>query len=472
MEIKNEFCNSDKVTNKESFRSLFEGQSGRQYASEYVQALTSFIDLQKDENTIDLSYVCFHEKCDFADENSLLTKIFKEKDILSDGSKITKRVNFSNCKFYALIEFIEITFEKRAVFEKAYFYNDTNFRKSIFKTDMDGIDLNSQGTIFEGVRFHKEAIFQETEFQDKAKFFRARFNEYTSFEGATFKELVEFENFISKDLFYFHNVTIGKINLIGSDIERANFINLKNIDSKKRVLAKENFANKDSVRYLKYHFESQNNITEANKYFAIEQEFFLDSLGEEDSPEPNKTINKISVWFNKYVSYYGTDWVRALIVMSFFSFLASFVYAFFDLPINESKDKLDEIKNYLIVFNSIEIFILWGGMYFNLFLYLLYDAYSKKYEIKPLIMFIVLLVIYLIIFTYFESLQQVRNSAIALINPLNIFNQDILFNRQTNFYHNINFYEKTALYGVFVKFVTTILIYQFIMALRHSTRRK
>ncbi len=280
MEIKNEFYISLQETDREYFNVLFIEQNDERTnipnAGEYNKALFDFISLQKYKATIDLSYICFHEAYNFTNHDLELNKIFEmvgflnrfQKDGKASGN-IIKRISFANAKFYKQVEFIRVDFEKQISFEGAYFYDNASFQESTFKEDVEGIEEKKRGTIFEGVRFHKEAIFQETEFQDQAKFFRVRFNEYTSFERAVFKKLIEFENFISKDLFYFHNVTIGKINLIGSDIERANFINLKSIDSKKPALTKENFANKDSVRLIKHHFESQNNITEANKYFAI-----------------------------------------------------------------------------------------------------------------------------------------------------------------------------------------------------------
>ena len=71
-----------------------------------------------------------------------------------------------------------------------------------------------------------------------------------------------------------------------------------------------------------------------------------------------------------------------------------------------------------------------------------------------------------------KILQNTNNKVITLLNPLNVFNQDLIYITKDKVYKNINYFESIALYGVIVKAITITLIYQFIISFRNSTRRK
>ena len=74
-----------------------------------------------------------------------------------------------------------------------------------------------------------------------------------------FNKDADFENSIAEDLFYFHNIKLGKLNLIGSHFDKANFLRLhNNSNSSNIVLTKENIANKDTGA----------DITLSNVYFG------------------------------------------------------------------------------------------------------------------------------------------------------------------------------------------------------------
>jgi hypothetical protein len=74
------------------------------------------------------------------------------------------------------------------------------------------------------------------------------------------------------------------------------------------------------------------------------------------------------------------------------------------------------------------------------------------------------------------EIQQIANKITTLINPFNIFNQDIFYqnfiDKHQHYLIYINYFEDIALYGVLVKAITITLIYQFIISFRNSTRRK
>lgn len=469
VDIKNEFCLTLNDEDKEKYKILF--RCLKDPSKQFNDLLKGFIKLQEDKGSIeiDLSFIYFPKQYDFTNKESSLNKIFKECNILNyyknkeekQCSKITKRINFANTIFKKQIEFIRVTFEKRVNFEGAIFLDDANFQGAIFEEDTYEIEDYQQGTLFEGVRFEKEAIFNEAEFKDKAKFFRVKFKDYSSFNKTKFHSKVSFENAISKDLFYFHDVSIGELNLIGFHYEKANFLVLTNIEDNK-TLSKKNFKNKDSVRIIKAHFEKQNNITETNDYFVIEQEFYIDLLKKDSTSYSNKKINLISLVFNKYVSNYGTDWVRVLIVMFGFGSLAGFGYSLFDT----------EDSYRYISFNKEEVVWQYVCIVVSILLYCFNYKKNKLFNF----LFFTAIIYYIQAFILYENLQKTTNKIITLINPLSIFNQDFYYietmKHHQHYFIHINNFENIALYGLLVKGVAIILIYKFIISFRNSTRRK
>jgi hypothetical protein len=489
-DIKNEFYTNLEDTEKEKYEILFrdnvEIEGFNESLENFIRLQISYyevkvtndknitntysIDIMNAKNVIDLSFIYFPQSYDFTDKNSSLNKILTECKICeyyNNGenklcSEITKRISFANAIFKKQTEFIRVTFEKKVSFEGTIFLDNVNFQGAIFKEDTESIEEKLRGTIFEGAKFKKEAFFNEAIFKDKAKFFRTKFNDYTSFNKTKFCNDVSFENAISKDLFYFHDVSIGKLDLIGFHYEKANFLILTNIDETNPTLTKNNFENKDTARIIKAHFEQQNNITETNDYFVIEQEFYLNLLYKENTSYSNKTINIISLYFNKFVSNYGTDWVRVLIVMFGFGFLASLFYL---IP------NIENSYRYM-VFTKEELRWQWIGFVLSIFMYVLYISYGK---LSKLILFF-LLMYYIQATIMYENLYNTTDKIITLINPLNIFNQDIYYvqnyEKYNHYFININYFENIAFYGVIVKGVAITLIYQFIISFRNSTRRK
>lgn len=378
----------------------------------YDDILKEFIELQADNNEIDLSFITFQNEI--------------EKTYFSDIAN--KKILFANCIFQKKAYFTDLIFKEEVNFEGAEFKEWANFNNTIFSKECS----------FESVLFTQEVEFKKTKFTDNAKFSSSRFKNFSSFEESIFEKEADFTNTIAKDLFYFHNVSLGNLNLIGSHLDKANFLRLHNKNKDNRVLLKNNLTNKDSARILKSHFENENNTTEANIYFVLEQEFYLELLTKEDSKYPNRIINQISLQFNKYVSNYGTDWVRVLIIIFGFGFLASLGYSFFE-----------EDCQYFI--SKRHWFI--GGVIFSAIMYFLYfNKYIQQ--------FILILFAYIISFIFSSDIQQITNSIATLINPLNIFKP------------NKEYFKEIVIYGVIVKGIVATLIYQFIISFRNSTRKK
>lgn len=435
----NAFYNTllDKVK-QNTFKDLF--VHNNEEVSSFNEKLKKFIELQKNNDEIDLSYIYFKE-----DIKTTFLQYINDK-----------KISFANSIFETKAYFTEFEFGDTANFEGAKFNGIANFNRVVFKKDCS----------FENVYFKKEVEFKKTEFTSNAKFSSSRFKKFASFEGAIFNKDADFENSIAEDLFYFHNIKLGKLNLIGSHFDKANFLRLhNNSNSDNIVLTKKNFANKDTARILKSHFDKENNIIETNIYFVIEQEFFIDLLRKKESKYPNRYLNLITVNFNKYISNYGTDWGRPLFVLFGLGYFFILLYSFLnDYNINDYR---------YIMIKSADYKWIICGMITSLLSYFLY---TSNYKITKLLLIIVMLYFIQAIFFYTE-LRELNNNIVTLLNPLNIFNQDLYYAYKTDSIYkeylvNINHFEKIALYGVIVKFITVLIFYHFIMALRNSTRRK
>jgi len=456
-EIKNKFYLALEENKQKDFDVLFKKGNDFNEIDDFNKKLKEFIRLQNLKKEIDLSYVCFHEHYDFTNENSSFRNILHKLNILKslkkkvgcglnkDNTKtwitINKPFNFGNAIFYKRVEFIRIIFEKQINFEGVKFESDVSFENSEFKFEY--LNKDNPEVNFEGIICKKEAIFNCAEFSHKVSFFRARFYDYTSFKDVTFNDEVDFENTVSKDIFFFHNVKLGKISFIGSHLENANFLRLK--DKDKKVLQKDNFQNKDSVRLVKAQYEKENNTTEVNWSFPLEQEFYLELLNKEKSYYPSNNINKISLLIHKYVSNYGTDWVKVLIVLFGMGFLLSLIYTFFHIQFPQD-----------VIFNKTEKKLLIFGIFFSMIIYYLYYQNQKIYK---LLLFIFIMY-YIQGMFEFDILQNTTNKIATLINPLNIFKS------------NKEYFKDIALYGIFVKAIISTLVYQFIISFRNSTRRK
>jgi len=131
------------------------------------------------------------------------------------------------------------------------------------------------------------------------------------------------------------------------------------------------FENKESSRFIKTHLEKENNVTESNKYFVIEQELYINELRNDKVKQVNNYQNLFVLYLNKFVSNFGTDWIRPIFVIFSFGFLASFLYILFS-----NNPTLFIFEQYPI---STKDILLWisGGFFISIVIYLLY--FYKKW---------------------------------------------------------------------------------------------
>lgn len=392
-----------------------------------------------DINNYDFSFIQFPpiqihksimKKVAFNDPLSIFSKyrnsinFYKAKfygDFTVNNSSFDIALNFENCTFLGNTIFKNVTFNKKEV-----------FKKSIFKKSI----------IFDNVNFNDITIFKSATFEDDVIFRGVTFNEWASFKDISSNQKLDFRYSRTKDFIDFSSSKICYIDLEHTRFNSAGFLNLNGINVHKEitVLNKSNFANKESARLIKAHFEKENNISEANKYFQIEQDLYLDELKNKTSLEANKEITKFVLRLNKYVSDYGTNWVKPLLVMLIFGFVAGLGYSFLE---NGNKEiNFSDKKEWLSI-----------GIIYSI---LIYYFYHKKIWVA----LTASIIVFLSVLMGDLHLREIGNHISTLINPLNIFKP------------KANYFESIALYGMLVKFSMSVLIYQFIMAFRQNTRRK
>jgi hypothetical protein len=123
------------------------------------------------------------------------------------------------------------------------------------------------------------------------------------------------------------------MSLIGFKADNAIFIDIKGLDENDNevVINKNNFTNKESARLIKKKKKKQGNITEANKYFVIEQEKYIEELrSKENITEGGKWTKLIPLYANKCISNFGTDWARAVLFLFIFAVLSNLIYGSFN----------------------------------------------------------------------------------------------------------------------------------------------
>jgi len=421
-------------------------------ASFYKAIFYGEINIFKSEFKIDLDF----RECLFKDSFSLVT------------CKI-KGIDFSNATFNKKTSIKKSIFVSGAKFNNVIFYNDITFEESHFKDHVNLTITSAKKSIFNDLTFEKIASFGGAIFSDSVSFKYCNFNSFTDFTKTGFNKQAFFSNvffhdvhfietffltnvtfiFLKADYFIMRNPIIKnlKINnsfIKNSDIDRL-FSTSKTQNKHKLVsLSKQHISDRQTARFLKNLYDNQKNIPNSNQLFAIEQDYFIDEINRENILDTNKIPKLATLYLNKWVSNFGTDWVRPLLVIFIFGFISSFFYNIIPLP-----EKTD-----ITLFSTCTNVLWWstGGFLFSILLYISYQA-------KEWWLLTIFILSYIVLLISIPEARSLTNDISKLINPLNIFKTK-------------DYFEHIAPYGMFVKLIMATLIYQFIMAFRQNTRRK
>ncbi|MEJ2497427.1 MAG: pentapeptide repeat-containing protein [Sulfurovaceae bacterium] len=281
MKTGNDFYDKLPKEEQEQYTILFEDKSGwytedgngekdwsgsEDKIKQFDESCNKFIKLQN--NPIYLSFLHFPsvdiKNYNFEKNREIIfcnSIFYGEIDFHSGFTKYIQETNFENAIFKEKVDFGEYTFGHKISFKSTTFKKDVNFKLSNFTRYIN----------FRSTTFNKDVNFDEANFENKV-----------SFWGAIFADEAHFDSTVFKQAFNFTKTQITNITFVNSDIKNGNFLYISayNKDNPKnpKPLTKGNLKNKESARLIKDHFEKQNNIIEANKYFRIEQDKYLEEL--------------------------------------------------------------------------------------------------------------------------------------------------------------------------------------------------
>lgn len=324
---------------------------------------------------------------------------FEQSKFLNDvilRSKDISFIQFFDCKFFSnfctsgnLGNFDKELILRNCIFEvnnnaqTSFNLGNTNFQKFV--------DLRES-------KFHININLDDSSFEDNVFFNQCKFSYELNLEDTIFYEKADF----------------FKINL------------------------EKGVSNRETARIIKDSFEKQNNIIEANKFYALEMKEREKEL-EEDIKKGKNIFEWLVFKIHGLSSNHSQDWLLAL----FWIFIVGFIASYYDFNlIQNSEDKY-------IHYNLSSIFKIIGLIFIILFIDRLCKIKDKFINIS-----------YFIISSYLIYIYATEDYLLSLfsqtINPFSVM--------KTN--DPINGIQ------IFFKIIIAYLIYQLIISIRQNTRRK
>jgi len=321
---------------------------------------------------------------------------------------INDRVYINNCKNINVLNIRYSICSKKVEIKDCTNIENLSFYNTKFKTTIDLFGSALGKTEFEKTDFENVVVFENTTFKENVNFKFSTFSKLGMFKKAIFTKSLDLEDAIIQSDMNFYKITSEK-------------------DKEKNILVK----NRETARIIKNSFERENNIIEANKYYALEMEQREEEL-------KNDIKSKFWEWFvfkiHGISSNHSQDWVLALFwIISF-----TFVYSHFKIYGNQTANEYYTILlmlSFIVIFFSIEIAYLYKKI---------------AYKFMPFIIIISFLIYS--IGTNDYKLHCFSNN----LNPFSIMTGS----------------DELNLSSLLYKIIIAYLIYQFIVSVRQNTRRK
>jgi uncharacterized protein YjbI with pentapeptide repeats len=348
-----------------------------------------------------------YSNCDFYDE------IFFERDLNNGENKIYTLV-MHDCNVYKKfdLDFDAINLEQCNI-------KMLHLDNSVFHEKVKIKNCNIENHSFINTRFKSLADFYKTEFYSNF-FFKTTFEDIVVFTESKFHKNVNFEYTTFEKLALFRKTIFEKnVNFEDAIIkEEANFLE---ITSKKDKIEAIDVKNRETARIIKNSFEQQNNIIEANRFYALEME--------KREKELDKNIKKgenIIEWLIFKIHSISSDHSQSAYLAFLWIFNLSYLYIIYCSTSN--------VIDNIIAFSAIAI--------------ILVSMIDMKNALK------IGLTISLLEFQVFSN---VKLDVIAdKINPFSIMNS----------------WDEIPFKLLIFKVIIAYLIYQFIISVRQNTRRK
>jgi len=269
---------------------------------------------------------------------------------------------------------------------------------------------------FYKTEFHT-TIFYKTSFGNISVFTEVAFHEDVNFQFTTFEKLTLFRK----------TIFVKSVNLIDSIIkEEANFLGIESDNGK---LKKENIKNRETARIIKNSFEKENNIIEANKFYAIEMKKMENELSFFDT----------SQWFIFKIHGISSDHSQSWLKSLMWIFIIALLYNSLKYMCNAPS--INNI-NLILMIGSIFMVSIYNLSFYKNIIYLNFSKY----------MIAILFFANYIYLTKDYNLENMANS----INPFSVMTD----------------WEEISFLALVLKVIISYLIYQFIVSVRQNTRRK
>lgn len=327
--------------------------------------------------------------------------------VSSDGTLHLKDLHFNDCTFNDRVCFLKIkdiinlyfrnnTIKSEFIFQGItdyHIHGKFDFSNMIFNGICDFSRTEFKRVDFKNTVFNDKAIFTDTVFNQDVKFEYTSFNKNAIFRNATFKDNFDFKDTVIDDKSSFLDIQFEKTN---------------------------NVANRETARIIKDSFEKQNNIIEANRFYALEMK-----EREKELKWYKEPFEWLVFKIHNVTSNHSQDWFLPLLWI----IIISFVVGLFNQKYYFELDKF--------IFINITLLI-------PLFIGFKFVGLNRKIG---LVVFILL----------FYSCPLVNLDFVSsLINPFSIMSG-----------------KENLTFGTLIfKIIIAYLIYQLIISIRQNTRRK
>ncbi|MFW0702260.1 pentapeptide repeat-containing protein [Aliarcobacter butzleri] len=255
-------------------------------------------------------------------------------NLLSNRTEKNIDIKFENCKFLGKFDLSKETINFNLIFKNCVFEKYSSFEETIFNNKFKLIDC----------QFKEFVSFKRTKFNELAGFEKTKFNKVI-FRNTRFKKTARFINTefnnISFEYTYFDSIVVF------NELKVKENINLeKTIFSKYPNFHKiecESISNRETARIIKDSFEQQNNIIEANKFYALEME-----KREKELDFKKDFFEWLVFKIHSLSSNHSQDWTLAL----FWIINLTFFYSYLNIQPN------DKILVFKIFFSCIAISVI------------------------------------------------------------------------------------------------------------------
>ena len=314
------------------------------------------------------------------------------------------------------------------IFNSNILFQDCQFNNiDLTATEFNYLEFNNitevKDTYFSSMKVNGRFELNNCTFCNKVYFGFSKFNDNAVFAKTVFKENINFEYTTFEKLAIFKNSNFEK---------ELNFEDAIFKDKTKFLKLEAKVANRETARIIKDSFEQQNNIIEANKFYALEMKEMEKEL---------KFFKKPFEWLvfkiHGMVSNHSQDFLLALFWILNITFVTVFLQ--FELVCENSFVKLFD-----------RFFFFFGGLIF-----LGYGISKLKENFRN-----IAILLFSIISYFIYSNTYIDDSSLKLFsNTLNPFS---IMTGKEELSFGILLYKITIAY----------LIYQLIISIRQNTRRK